>query len=211
MGKVNIKARNGVRALLLLAIALTVSLSTALSAYAAIGDNVSYTSPEPTGEWGATVFYANNMIGTCCQPGVEAARSGTARLARECGHSTVQAKVAWYIQSHNINMRGNDPYPGFNTLPAQRVYMHFFQIAEIGKTAWAQVAASDLGYNEYTINLVFDAYDSFLAAHGSDSIPNSFKVIFCDAGAFQNFIVWGYNPTGYVKLKKVSGNTDITG
>jgi len=142
--------------------------------------------------------------GTCCQIGNPADDSGTARVTK-LSNKTETAKIAWYVYSKDwLDDHTNEPsgitglgyhYAGLAT--------NFIQISQQGKSTWKRTAMSDEGYGEWVCDKVMEKYENALAS--IDDVPDGFEVFLCEpAGGSQRFILWKYEPNGYLALKKTS-------
>ena len=175
--------------------------------------------------------------GTCAKQGVTMGTSGTATITK-ISNSTKIAKVIyhfaidlgdsnWWTSDHKtdkvgtiLGMASNDA----TNVTKRRMVEAFCQIYNMGASDWYKTItnASTGGWTKDTADKVRDYYADInnKTWYKNLTVPDGFEIWLADAGNAQPFIIWAYTPptppapstpTGFVTMKKVSGNTSITG
>ena len=84
----------------------------------------------------------------------------------------------------------------------------------MGSSDWYKTitSADSGGWSSDTADKVRDYYSAISdkSWYKNMTVPSGFEIWMADAGNHQPFIIWAYNPTGFVTLKKESGNTSVT-
>ena len=204
MNHVKTKNRKRVVRPIVFALTIILTLSTGLftTAFAiSDGENISYTSHSIDG--GATIFDVDGHMGFCIEPETEAASSGRG-TADQLSGSAGLAKVCYYISQKgwDQNLEDRDPNTGSRWAT---VCTAMTQISGPNRAAALSYWRDEHG-QEW-----LDKILAYVDAAQNVSVPRSFKVFTVDAGSYQDFGVFYLEPTGYLKIKKVSSNTGITG
>ena len=137
--------------------------------------------------------------------GVEEGTSGTAKVSGISSTSKLAKTMAYISKKGWDDRSGTDSTSG---LPWQLVCQAMVQYANQGNTAvnyWKTSAGGS--WPDATINAIKGYVDDAQDV----SMPNGFKVFIADAGSKQNFAVFYIQPTGKLRLSKISSNTGITG
>ena len=210
----------------ILVLTLTLIFTSAVSSFAStVGDRISYTSSHAgSGAGQVAVFKVtgdSSWTGCCAEQGVDNG-SGTATIDRE-----PSAKVKALLYKYAIEMdwwsgqdatdvevaraalRGHGSNVQYANITPRRLVEAIAQIGSQGKSSWKSAITGAGGWPEWEADLVIDWYDS-LSTSGI-SVPSSFEIFYCDAGNNQDFMIWRFSPTGYLKLQKASANSGITG
>ena len=178
-----------------------------------------------------------NYTGTCAQQGVQMGSSGTAKITK-ISNSKKIAKVIyhyaielddknWWTSSNKTDKVGT--ILGMSSADAtnvtkQRMIEAFCQIYNMGSADWYKTItnANTGGWTTDTADRVRDYYADISDKnwYKNLTVPDGFEIWMADAGSSQSFMIWAYTKpappepsvsTGFVTMKKTSGNTDITG
>ena len=211
----------GGRALLVFALAAIFTLSFTISSFAiSPGESVSYHLPYGTGTAVFSVTKDNIAYkGTCCDPITPCAASGTARVRNSVATNTKEAKMIYdlayrkgWLEPANVEVSAASilglDYETAETLG--HLVIDVSQISQVGATAWRN-AQINRGLLPSTCDAVLNWYNNYNVS--GITVPEEFKMYYMDAGADQNFLMFGIEPRpkGFVKLKKISADTSITG
>ena len=93
----------------------------------------------------------------------------------------------------------------------RRMVECFCQIYNMGSNKWYNTVTSSSGggWSTNTADKVRDYYRDIDTSN--ITVPAGFEIWSAKSdNSAQSFIMWSYNPEGYVTMKKVSGNTGIT-
>jgi hypothetical protein len=196
------------RALLLAAVFM---FAAATQAYALVdGDTVTYTSKM---SHQARTFSVNNgeYAGACIESGVDADTSGTA-VATKVGNDTAYARILYYKGIQDGWWENGDAAFSGNTITKHRVLNMLLQYANPNRShSRTKAGWEESGVSSGTIDRVVEMYDSVLSSIPA-SAPSSLETyIAAPASGKQGFMFFKNKTAGYVKVKKVSGNTNITG
>lgn len=197
------------------------------------GKKVSYTGSKAGSAAGETTIFkvtsdGTTYTGTCAEQGVSMSSSGTATIT-QIPNSKKIAKVVyhyaielgddnWWSGDHKTDKVGkllgmsND---SDTNVTKRRMVEAFCQIYNMGSTDWYNTITNPNsgGWNTGTADKVRDFYTDISDKNWYKdlTVPDGFEIWFADAGNAQPFIIWAYNPTGFVTLKKVSADTSISG
>lgn len=193
------------------------------------GENVSYTAKRVGSNAGETSVFSvisggTTYTGACAEQGVSMKTSGKAAITRIDNNEKI-AKVIYYyaiaLGSKNW-WSGSDAsdkvgrilgmsHDSDTDVTKRRMVECFCQIYNMGSSKWYSTVTSSSGggWSTNTADKVRDYYRSIDT--DSISIPAGFEIWYAKTeGSAQSFIMWAYNPEGYVTMNKVSGNTVIT-
>ena len=197
------------------------------------GKEVSYSGEKKGSAAGETTIFkvvsdGKTYTGTCAEQGVTMKSSGTATIT-EIPNSKKIAKIVyhyaielgddnWWSGDHKTDKVGK--LLGMNNdsdtnVTKRRMIEAFCQIYNMGTTDWYKTItnASTGDWNADTADRVRDFYTDISDKNWYKdlTVPKGFEIWFADAGNNQPFMIWSYNPTGFVTMKKISGDTSITG
>lgn len=177
-----------------------------------------------------------NYTGTCAQQGVQMGTSGTAVITK-ISNSKKIAKVVyhyaielddknWWTSSHKTDKVGTllgMSLDDATNVTKRRMIEAFCQMYHMGTTDWYKTItnADTGGWTTGTADSVRDYYTGINDKnwYKNMTVPDGFEIWMADAGNSQPFIIWAYSkpapstPTaeyGFVTMKKISGNSDIT-
>lgn len=150
-------------------------------------------------------------IGCCCQAGTPPASSGAASMSKVANTSLV-ARIAYYYGHGKGWLLDYKVIPGFQEHTNAARFMYMVQMSQQGTTAWTNWAAA----NNFSKKVRDDAVAVFNAAQKLEiTVPDGFECYICSpVNGSQKFILFRYNEAstpGAVTVRKISGNTDITG
>ena len=193
------------------------------------GITVQYTGERVGTDIGITTVFAvtsggTEYTGTCAYQGVSMSASGTAEIQRIPNTEEV-AKIVyhyaielgdenWWTSSHKTDRVGKLLGMAHDTdtyVTKRRMVEAFCQIHNMGLDKWYEVITGPRGsWSINTATKVKNYYKNIDT--GGIKVPDSFEIWLAtpDDGA-QAFIMWAHSPAGYTAVKKVSGNTSITG
>lgn len=197
------------------------------------GKEVSYSGEKKGSAAGETTIFkvvsdGKTYTGTCAEQGVTMRSPGTATITK-IPNSKKIAKIVyhyaielgddnWWSGDHKTDKVGK--LLGMNNdsdtnVTKRRMIEAFCQIYNMGTTDWYKTItnASTGGWNADTADRVRDFYTDISDRNWYKdlTVPDGFEIWFADAGNNQPFMIWSYNPTGFVTMKKISGDTSITG
>ncbi|MBR3200104.1 MAG: hypothetical protein IKG17_02040 [Mogibacterium sp.] len=193
------------------------------------GEKISYTAKRVGSNAGETSVFkvtsgGTTYTGACSEQGVGMKTSGKASITR-IGNNTKIAKVIYYytIALGDNNWWTSDrktdkvgkilgmAHADDTDVTKRRMVECFCQIYNMGSTDWYNTVTSSSGggWSKTTADKVRDYYRDIDTSN--ITVPAGFEIWKADSdGGAQSFIMWAYNPEGYVSMKKVSGNTNIT-
>ncbi|MBQ6440915.1 MAG: hypothetical protein IJJ06_12560 [Mogibacterium sp.] len=166
--------------------------------------------------------------GTCAKQGVSMKSPGTAEITK-ISNSKKIAKVIyhyafelgdenWWTGEGKTDKVGK--LLGMNNdndtnVTKRRLVEAFCQIYHMGSSDWYNTItnAATGGWDERTADRVRDFYTGISDKNWYNylTVPDGFEIWLADPGNSQPFMIWAYNPTGCVTLKKISADTSITG
>lgn len=188
--------------ILILAITSILILSQAIGAFAiSAGDSVSY--KHHTYDDGAVSFTVNGQYtGTCTYPG-RTANNGTGTVDGRLANTDVTVKVIYVYAIQKGWMTKSGKNSEFNGMTYPMCLERMVQYAYRGMYHPATSDATNKVIKSKVDELKNQAVD----------IPDTFQVYHVNvSGNNQDFVFWvDAPPTGFASVKKVSGNTDITG
>ena len=152
-------------------------------------------------------------VGTCCQPGVTPDDSGTATMSK-FSNTSLTAKLAYQYGYKNNWIRSYAVLDGFQNLTNAARFMYMIQMSQVGENQWNSWAVNNNFSQRVRTNSI-NMYHSASAAVANLTVPDGFECYLCyPSSGHQRFILYKYTEppkSGFVKAKKVSANTDITG
>lgn len=197
---------------------------------AANGERVSYTGKRVGSNAGETTVFSVSTGGTaytgaCAEQGVAMKSSGHASITR-IGNGTKIAKVIYYfaIALGNNNWWSSDhktdkvgkiigmDHAGDTDVTKRRMVEVFCQIYNMGASEWYNTVTSSSGggWSTSTAKKVRDYYKNLDVSN--ITVPSSFEIWFAKSeNKAQSFIMWANKPAGYVTVKKISGDSSVTG
>ena len=152
---------------------------------------------------------ADGYEGTCAQIGKTSPDSGTATVTK-LDKSNKITKIAYYYgykKGWSNNMEG---YKGWVSTYGE-VYSHLLRVAYMGFSDWESGYRAVAGGNDPSA-MIAEVKKLWNGVDDLDAAPDNFQCLLCDQGSSQAFVLMKPSPpTGFVTVKKVSGNTSITG
>ena len=171
------------------------ALSTAIPAFAA--DKYDWTSG---GSWDAITFKikGTKLWGTCMEAGADISDDkGKCYMTKVANDSLWARAVYWMVYEENYYDKDDD------------------RSQAVKCTLQYMAGGSSKEYLKEHYKAAYDAAEERLKDVPSAAAPDNFEMYLCqnleDDGKAQDFAVWYYTPTGFLKLQKVSGNTGISG
>ena len=154
--------------------------------------------------------------GTCAEFGTPMAASGNATVAQKVSNNSKEAKMIYHLvyelkwfDSPKVTQDamaeiGLPEYSGFTY---GNLVSSVSQLSHQSRASWIQQMeyAGSPKIAAGTINW-YDSYDV-----SGITVPSNFALYYCTDGSNQPFTIWTLEPKGYVKLKKTSANSSITG
>ena len=182
----------------LFGISLVLSFSIIPIFAAGISGNIDYTyTYHGDIDRGYHDFYipGTSYHGLCCDPKNTAGR-GTASV-QKLSNTSNTARVAYYYGIQKGWMNGSASGSFENMILFLRMVQYTIRPSDVED----MVDAETLQDVRNGINAVRNV-----------NVPNSFEIYRCyPSDGTQEFTLWKINPTGYVKVHKISGNTSVTG
>ncbi|MBE6028417.1 MAG: hypothetical protein E7227_07495 [Clostridiales bacterium] len=195
----------------------------------AMADKVSYTAWREGSAAGETTIFSvvsegTTYTGTCARQGVAMSPSGTASVSKISNNSKVAKLVYhyaielggsnWWTSGHKTDKVGTIlgmPTNDSTNVTKRAMIECFCQIYNMGASSWYSTITNPNsgGMATDTAARIRDFYQNEDVSN--ISVPGGFEIWYADAGNAQPFILWAYNPVGYVRVKKQSGGTSITG
>ena len=196
---------------------------------AAAGQRITYTGTKVGSAAGETSVFkvvsdGTTYTGTCAKQGVKMSTSGQATITKIANTSKIAKLVYHYaVEPGNANWWNGSQSTdkaglllGYSSANAtnvtkQRLIEAFCQIYNMGDSSWYSTITNPNtgGWTAETAQKVRNLYNSINA--DSITVPEGFEIWYADAGNSQPFMIWAYNPAGYVTMTKKSGNKKITG
>ena len=196
---------------------------------AAAGQRITYTGTKVGSAAGETSVFkvvsgGTTYTGTCAKQGVKMSTSGqatitkianTSKIAKLVYHYAVEPGTAnWWNGSQSTSKAGlllGYSSDSATNVTKQRLIEAFCQIYNMGDSSWYSTITNPNtgGWTSDTAQKVRNLYNSINT--GSITVPEGFEIWYADAGNSQPFMIWAYNPAGYVTMTKKSGNKKITG
>lgn len=197
---------------------------------AAAGQRVSYTGKRVGSNAGETTVFTVSTGGTtytgaCAEQGVAMRSSGHATITRISNGSKI-AKVIyhyaialgdqnWWTSSHKTDKVGKIigmANAGDTDVTKRRMIEVFCQIHYMGSSDWYNTVTSSSGggWSTNTARKVRDYYSNINISN--ITVPEGFEIWLAKSeNKAQSFVMWAYNPVGYVTMKKTSANAAISG
>ena len=126
------------------------------------------------------------------------------------GNASLLTKIAYYDGYQRDWVHNYDALPGFASLTYASALMSMIQACNVGIGNWKTYGRNVANYDEEFIDFVEAEYNRI--NNMTINVPADFEVYRCNpSDGSQEFVLWGFTPTGMLKLKKASANTGITG
>ena len=193
------------------------------------GTEVTYTAYKENLTAVATSIFSVNKdgttyTGTCARQGISMKTSGTAKITRIPNSESI-AKIVYHyaIELGDENWWDSPACSdrvgkiiGMSSVNSTRVTKRrmvecFCQMYNMGAAEWYKVITDTKtgGWGTGESSKIRDYYNSIDTS--GIKVPDGFEIWYADAGDAQPFIIWAYDSAGYVTMKKISGNSSITG
>ena len=152
--------------------------------------------------------------GTCAQAGVDAASSGTATL-RKADNTSRAAKMIYHLVYEEGWWNKSD---GTDTSPivpgiGEWFFPHAHAIEAIAQAYFmgsADAFVSGYESNGFDGDIMTAIYNWIFSYNISGiTVPDGFELYYCDAGSYQNFVLWKYNPSGHITVQKKSSESGL--
>ncbi len=154
------------------------------------------------------------LKGSCIQKGTPYSKSGKAKMSSKSNSSNL-AKAAYYVDVEKGWFGNSKDRPSImdeagvaSRFKAGLLAEDIVQCANQGTEKWSSIALNQT-YPEKYVKYVCDLVEKTIP---DVKVPDNFVIYKGSPNDdSQDFAVWGYSPTGKLKLKKISSNTGISG
>lgn len=174
------------------------------------GTNLSYTHegfPKET-------FHVGDFVGKCCQSGLPAKNKGTASVDAMISNDSTVAKLAYYYTYvdnilNKTSKPSSDAYEHIGATWAQ-IFGRAIGYVDMGRTAWRKNMEAQYD-NKSTVDTYENTIKDMIAKTANVQVPAGFEIYRMNepSSDHQDFMIWKYNPYGYVYIQKTAANTAV--
>ena len=202
-----LRKKKGVRrlAVLILTAAMLVIQTSPVLAAASLkpGDKVSYKHSDST-----SLFTVEKLNGKCCQSGTPAGAEGTATVERVINNSSQLAKIAYYFTYVENRLKDTSKpddadYWQYIDSNWANVFGDALGYTEMGASAWRTAVKEGAGFSDQAVETIENTIKKMIQRSANVTVPSGFHMYRLKTeDDVQDFMVWEYNPSGYLTVQK---------